>query len=215
MPEDRSGLKQQWRTWAEGLQVKPAVAEDVLTELFQLYQQPYRKYHNLDHISHLLELLARHQDQVQDQALCFFATWFHDAIYRPLSRKNEERSAELAADLMARMGLDSSLIQKVTALILCTRDHKAVNPDQVFFLDMDLAILGSEPQKYQGYAIGVAQESGLPKRTWRVLRNRWLRKMQTRPILFQNQLARQLFETQARENMAAELVHGKEWLSRK
>lgn len=64
------------------------------------YLEPHRKYHTLEHIYNGLSVipdLAFHAGLSSGEMnLIYTAWWFHDAIYWPSAKDNEERSADLA-----------------------------------------------------------------------------------------------------------------------
>jgi predicted metal-dependent HD superfamily phosphohydrolase len=63
-----------------------------------LYQEPHRAYHNLQHIKECLALSGRVREVAAVTEVLTFAIWYHDAIYDPKAKNNEERSADLFAE---------------------------------------------------------------------------------------------------------------------
>ena len=77
------------------------------------------------------------------------AVWFHDAVYD--GQANEERSAALARRALTELGFSASSIADVETLILATKTHAedGLPENACEFLDADLAILGSDPDRYR------------------------------------------------------------------
>ena len=79
---------------------------DEMSQLTTLYTQPHRKYHNINHINDCLAELEQYQIDHPDVRnfnlnqlnWCEKALWYHDAIYNPYSKQNEELSALLFED---------------------------------------------------------------------------------------------------------------------
>ena len=174
------------------------VAEHWLRDLEARYSEPHRHYHTLAHIEHMLELLP-HADETTVAAV-----WFHDAIYD--GPRNEERSAELAAHALRELGFEQ--IALVERMILATKRHEPGDlPDHALaFLDADLAILGSERERYDEYVRQVRQEYAyVPDAQFREARNAILRTFLERPRLFFTGQFFDRFEVKARANLQREL----------
>ncbi|MGB6116973.1 MAG: hypothetical protein WBF87_02015, partial [Mesorhizobium sp.] len=78
--------------------------------------------------------------------------------------------------------------------------------DTRLFLDMDLSILGAEPERYCAYEDEVRREYGwVDDATWRAHRADFLVAFLARERLYSTDLLRETFETRARANMAASL----------
>ena len=172
----------------------PEVAERWAGELETRYSEPHRHYHTLTHIEHLLDLLPHADETV------LAAIWFHDAIYSGAA--NEERSAELARRALTELNFDEDTIANVERLILATKTHDAAHE----FLDADLAILGSDPDRYDDYVAAVRREyAHVPDDAFRAGRNAILRSFLTRPRIYATDAFHERFEAAARKNIEREL----------
>ncbi|PNK61009.1 hypothetical protein [Psychrobacter sp. FDAARGOS_221] len=143
------------------------------------YSEPQRHYHTLTHLAQMFHQFDKHQNQLHNPNAIELAIWYHDIIYDPTQTDNERQSADYfqrvvntcpqLADLVAKQ--NNLLIQQVTALIMMTAKHEVSQADaeleqkitlkvqdSQYFLDMDLAILGSPRQVYQDYARQVRLE---------------------------------------------------------
>ena len=192
-------------------------------DLIARYREPHRRYHTTTHLAHMLgvidalddEATARPGGQSLDAgaAAVRFAAWFHDAVYDigdadGSGLANEELSAQLASDVLRAMGEPQALTAEVARLVRCTADHRFDPGDHnaALLCDADLAILGSEPERYLRYAEEIRDEYRVvPDTLFRAARAAILRGLLDRPAIYHTPRARELFETCARANIAAEL----------
>jgi predicted metal-dependent HD superfamily phosphohydrolase len=126
-----------------------------------LHDEPGRKHHNFEHPLSLFGELVRFRDEVESPLLVGWTILYHDAIYDPRADPgiNEELSARLA-ELETPFFLSAGGVRKVAAYTRATAEHDAAEPDRDldFFLDADLAILGSPPERYREYARDIREE---------------------------------------------------------
>jgi predicted metal-dependent HD superfamily phosphohydrolase len=132
------------------------------------------------------------------------ALWFHDAIYEPMSNSNEERSANWAAEFGGRVGVPSESVARIRAHIMATR-HVAlpVDDDSRLVVDIDLAILGADPSRYDEFDRDVRREyRWVPGIVYRSKRAAILQSFLDRPRIYHAQLAYERFEHNARANLS-------------
>ena len=57
-----------------------------------LYQQQWRKYHTLNHIDKFTTLGTKYYNDgvIKDYVNCLLTIWFHDIIYVPTRKDNED-----------------------------------------------------------------------------------------------------------------------------
>lgn len=191
-----------------GLTDKRTFAQSSVFELVARAYFEREGYHNLDHLSFMFRLLDEYKARLSRPEVVDFAVFYHDVVYLPGSATNEEDSAQRAASDLATMGAGERVIDGVNALVLASKDHK-VNPvfanDSVFFLDSDMAILGSDPESYAKYAQGVARDFKSVKPLLYVAgRQNFLRGLvDTRIFSTAEMYAR--FQDRAQQNIAEEL----------
>jgi predicted metal-dependent HD superfamily phosphohydrolase len=177
--------------------------------LLACYREPHRHYHNLSHIAEMLDIIDRLQDLTPNPHAVRLAVWYHDAIYDPRDKYNEERSAALAGLELERIGVDPEVTRDVQRLILLTKHGpvEEVDADAAVLLDADLAILGARPQRYAAYAQAIRREyAWVPDDAYRLGRSKVLREFLDRPRLFRTDVMFGDREAQARRNMASELA---------
>lgn len=97
------------------------------------YDEPHRFYHNLEHIIRMLKG-ASDLGMLNNDTL-FLAIVFHDIIYNPIRKDNEEKSAELFNYVY-----DGDVVMKreVTRMILDTITHKSDNELSQILIKLDL-----------------------------------------------------------------------------
>ena len=162
-----------------------------------------RFYHTMEHIDEMLTLAdaAGISSPTVDAAV-----WFHDAVYDPGSKHNEELSAELATQFMPRLNLGADDMALVEAMILASKSHRTKDRRIQPFLDLDMAILGARPARYQRYIADIRQEfSHLSDRVFSEGRRDFLEGCLRRKAIFLTPWFHERFEAQARENMQAEM----------
>lgn len=192
-------------------------AESYGRELIARYREPHRRYHTTAHLTHVLDVLdvggLLSSAEGPSAKAVRLAAWFHDAVYdigdeTGSGSTNEERSARLAENVLRAMGSPVALVAEVARLVRCTADHR-VNPDDLnaaALCDADLAILGCDPQSYVRYTEQVRDEyRAVPDAQFRSGRAAILRGLLERSAIYRTPRARELFETAARANIAAEL----------
>ena len=87
-----------------------------LATLQRRYGGGGRHYHNWDHIRALLAHAASVRDSLADPGAVELAIYFHDAVYNPLSRQNETKSAALARRVLATQ-VPTPQVDRVVTLI--------------------------------------------------------------------------------------------------
>jgi predicted metal-dependent HD superfamily phosphohydrolase len=214
---DLNELAIQWEeSWWDDMEVSSysrLYELDRIDPVFELlvtaYTQPDRHYHNLNHIHHLLTILARfNQGKLRDPMAVFLAIWFHDFVYDPQAADNEIQSAKAATELLTNLGASIDLIVHVERLILATQGHQTSPDDfdRCVFLDADLAILGADPDRYQTYARSIRREySWVPDSAYRAGRIQVLENFLQRDKLYYTDLLFTELESKARLNMEGEI----------
>ncbi len=109
-----------------------------------------RPYHNWNHIMQVREVLMWFRDIDKPLDL---AIMYHDAIYAPGAKDNEEQSAELAAKNHPE---HAEFLRKA---ILATKKHEPTGDQKIdMFLDADMSILGMAWEHYDAYRKGIREE---------------------------------------------------------
>lgn len=182
-------------------------APGLFERLLAAWSEPQRHYHTLQHLGECLahfRALAHLPEHPVEVGLALF---FHDAVYAIGRHDNEARSAAWARDEMRAEGLPADMAERVATLVMATC-HDAIPQgiDAQVLVDIDLSILGAAPARFAEYEAQVRREYGhLPEEVFRQGRKAILEQFSARPRLFSTPAARDRWEAQARENLAASL----------
>jgi len=135
------------------------------------------------------------------------ALWFHDAVYDPAAGDNEERSAELAKSCLAEARVSGDIAEIVSRLILATKKHEdGADPDVSLMIDVDLSILGREPNRFLEYEEGIRREySWVPSFLFTSKRNEILEGFLARERIFRTAWFYEKYEAAARRNLESSL----------
>lgn len=173
------------------------MASDLLLPLTRLYLEPHRHYHSLEHIAHMLHAGRDFPlDDVQTMAV-----WFHDAIYDPRSKRNEEDSAELAGRMLRANGWAETDVQRVERIVLDTKLHQPTVDGAAAVLDLDLMSLALPWPEFARNTERIRAEfSHVPEADFRAGRSNFFRGMLARERLFFTPFGQRL-EPLARANL--------------
>ncbi|GLW62325.1 hypothetical protein Arub01_05690 [Actinomadura rubrobrunea] len=173
------------------------------------YSEEHRRYHDREHLVAVLDMVDELARFAADPDLVRLAAWFHDAVYDPARADNEKRSARLARCMLADTDLTPDAVEEVARLVELTESHAPDEDDRNgrVLCDADLAVLGSDPERYAAYAAAVREEySFVPDEVFKAGRARILRSLLDLPVLFHTPTARARFEERARKNISTELT---------
>ena len=182
------------------------MTEELREDLLARWSETHRKHHTVAHLHEMLDAVGLLADAGVDfdREAVELAAWFHDAIYEIGSDDNEDRSAELARELLA----SSPIRDEVARLVLATKTHKVPADDinGAVLSDADLSVLGSEPLRYREYAAAVREEyADVPDAVFKPARAQVLSAL-LEGQLFHTAAGRQRWEDRARRNLAEEIA---------
>ena len=195
--------------WADAWHALSLRAPDGVREaLLVRWAEPHRRYHTLQHLRECLALFAAHRDGAEHAGEVAVALWFHDAIYDTARHDNEAASADWAGRVLRDAGAAADVIARVDALILATRHSQVpATRDERLLVDIDFAILGAAPARFDEYERQIRDEYGfVPEDVFREKRAGILRGFLERPALFATAALGARFEAQARANLAGAIA---------
>lgn len=176
------------------------------------YEEPHRRYHNLRHLTEVLDIVDDLAEEAADISAVRLAAWFHDAVYESGAAhaevSNEEASARLAEQVLPGLGVEASRVAEVARLVRLTEKHVAEDDDRnaAVLFDADLAILAADPDRYAEYTAAVrAEYQEVPDDVFRPARARILEALLSAPTLYRTPSARERLESRARANVTAEI----------
>ncbi len=177
--------------------------DEVYAALAAAWNEPHRVYHGASHLVDCLEQLDGAPAEGADRMVVEAALWFHDAVYNPRATGNETRSAAWASRALAKAGVPPPAGAEVARLILLTRHTApAADPAGSLACDVDLSILGREPDRFAEFERRIrAEYSWVPEDTYRAVRADILEGFLRRSPLFLTSHFRRKYEAQARCNI--------------
>ena len=181
--------------------------------LLAAWDTPQRHYHTLRHLHESLALFEQQAALASRPAEVEIALWFHDAIYDPRAKDNEERSARWADTALAGAGVASEVCSRVAKLVMATR-HEALpaTGDEALLVDIDLAILGAGEERFDEYETEVREEyAWVPGAIFRHKRREILAQFMARPAIYSTPPLRERLEGRARENLRRAVVRLRPW----
>jgi predicted metal-dependent HD superfamily phosphohydrolase len=200
-------LEEAFKSELTRLGVHASMIEHVWSEIYSKYSASSRHYHNLSHLDSLIEMLLPIQDQIKDWRGIVFSVAYHDIVYNPLSKENEEKSAQLAGKRLTQLSLHSEGINKCIAQILATKHHELTDDsDTNHFTDSDLAILGSDAESYLNYTRLIRKEYRyFPDFIYKPGRQKVLTSFLKMEAIFKTEYFGRKYEAQARLNILNEI----------
>ena len=195
-----------WALTAKKLSLDDDTTQNFYASLYGAYSEVQRHYHSIHHIVECLEHFHQIKTYLDDTLSVELAIWFHDVIYNPQANDNEQQSADYMLRMLENV-LGSEQIAKIYAWILATKAHASTtDTDLAYLLDIDLAILASDPMRFAEYERQIQQEyawvepSLYVKKRQQVLRHF----LETQP-LYQTPFFQKRYERQAKQNLAQAL----------
>lgn len=183
-------------------------AEPVFFDLEARCSEEGRAYHNLAHIAHCLDELRGYPGDLAQIDAVEYALWFHDAVYDPRAKDNEERSAGLASETARKAGLPEEFANQAARLILAT-NHVATpdSPEAELLVDIDLSILGQPEAVFNRYEHEIRREyAWVPEGEFARGRSRVLEAFASRPSIYSTPFFRAKYESAARANLARSII---------
>ncbi len=172
------------------------------------WNEPHRVYHTLRHLRECLEHFARVRESAQDLDVVESAMWFHDAIHDARRDDNEHQSALLAREMLLARGVAPAQIARVEAIILATRHAgPSEDPDAQLVCDIDLAVLGAAPPRFDQYERDVrAEYAWVPLPIFRVKRAEILMRFLATARIYQTEAFHEQYDEPARHNLSRSLA---------
>jgi predicted metal-dependent HD superfamily phosphohydrolase len=187
-------LTARWQRLASTWGAAPAVVDAVYRHVVTRYGEPHRRYHTLEHIAEVLAVV----DELDGGIEVEWAAWLHDVIHDVHAVDSEARSAGYAGEVLAQLRAPEDTIKEVQRLIELSATHAVVGGDKhgAVFVEADLAILASSPDRYDRYVRDVrAEYAHVDDDGWRTGRGAVL-----------ESLLASVTDERARSNLARELA---------
>lgn len=202
-------LKKQWYQLATKYTNKSNLIDLLWNEIEKQYTQKVRHYHNFHHIKNMLLQAKNNKNSIVNYDAFLFSIWYHDIVYKPTKKDNEQKSAYLALKRLKHLNLDKKQYRIIQSLIVSTNKHQIVLPnnnDNALLLDIDLSILGSNWVTYQTYIKSIRKEYAIyPNFLYKKGRKKVLMLFLERENLYFTDIYKKIYESKARENLLKEI----------
>lgn len=191
--------------------------DKLFSDVVRCYSARGRHYHDMGHIYYMcskLEMIKYLKVKLNNPIALFIAIIYHDIIYNPLKKDNEEKSAQYFNDNVAiPLKLDLALVVKINCAIRATKhdeESKKIyenDTDIKYLLDIDLSILGNPYQsRYEWYRKGVRKEYKIyPKVLYNPGRKKVLEGFLNRERIYLTKIFFDACEKKARKNLQNEI----------
>ena len=132
--------------------------EEEFDMILKYYHESHRKYHNINHIKDCLEKCSLNEETRLNHEL-HLAFWYHDIVYKPFKKNNEQKSVDLATSFIKKQTDDHGMSDRVGNLIMATLHNKEPKIiDEAYMMDIDISILGSNEETYIEYTKNIRKE---------------------------------------------------------
>jgi predicted metal-dependent HD superfamily phosphohydrolase len=117
------------------------------SEVRRRYSEPQRHFHTTNHLNDVLrQIFGTSFQNLEDLVSMVISGVFHDIIYDPKRKDNEERCVELLDDYTDISSIEEkekveSIIEKSKKIILATKSHDKIHELISVFNDIDCSIL--------------------------------------------------------------------------
>jgi len=183
------------------------------------YMEPHRRYHVLEHITHVLRELDGVRATLERPAEAYWKAMDHDVVYETMRdgkpvTTNEINSASFNQTTLRKAGIPWDVYTRIGNGIMATKDHATthLHRDDQLLVCADLAILGAHDPQYRQYARDVEWEwrynGQLSERQYLEGRiSLFLEPFLARPLIFPVEPFTHRYEARAKVNLRRELEH--------
>lgn len=201
---------------AIGSSASKELLQQAYQELIECWSQKRRHFHNLSHLSSILQHLDSLSSSTHDIDLVRIAAWYHGIVFndslsdvsRRMGGEDAEASAQLAATKLAQLGVPKPNLERVQDLILKLRRGADLKTDidaQVL-CDAEFSVLAAIPQDYRAYRDLIRREySHVTEKNYTIGRLKIVASLLSRPAIFTSPLGAS-WESAARQNLEGEFA---------
>jgi predicted metal-dependent HD superfamily phosphohydrolase len=111
--------------------LKTYIRESFINSLYNLWDDPKRKYHNIDHLKNVLAYIEKNRNSITsyDRYISLIlAAFFHDAWYDPKNNFNEDKSIDLLFRNYTH--LNKAILHEAIKLIETTK-HRVIPSEKL------------------------------------------------------------------------------------
>ncbi|XP_078034415.1 uncharacterized protein LOC144468667 [Augochlora pura] len=191
------------------------VCDTWFTKLQEVYSEEKRTYHNLDSLREKLNCYYEIKDNLKNPQAVLLALFFQNFEYDPKALDGENKNLEHFNTFADEASIGEELKEEASELLKVAATHSTDahkiggafgGEDAHYFLDLDMAVLGSSPESYAEYREKIRGEySFLSEPMYTALRLKVLQNFVQIPNIFASKEFREKYEEQARQNIQAEV----------
>lgn len=178
-------------------------SKTVHKQLLASYREPQRVYHALSHIEHCLKKVDEVKSLVQNPEALELSIWFHDVIYTPGAKNNEQLSADYFTQLTTNI-FSKACGQMINENIMATlhNDNERLSGDTRYMVDIDLSSFGLPWDEFMQDSENVRLERpDLSFKDSLLGQLNFKRGLLKRPQFFRTKFFKQHYEAQAQKNL--------------
>ncbi|MCG8327696.1 MAG: hypothetical protein MI974_08430 [Chitinophagales bacterium] len=207
--KENKDIKAKWHQLLNHFQVAPNMQENLWEEIEKHYNSKNRHYHNLTHLSNMIEEFEKYEAKIEHKELLLFSIFYHDIIYNPIRKDNELKSAEKMKFRLKQINISEEIIDSCFRQILQTQSHQisgSNSTDDKYLLDFDLEILGKDWETYKEYTQQIRKEYWMyPMPVYKKGRKAAMTQFLEREFIYCTEVYREQKEYQARMNIMREI----------
>ncbi len=143
------------------------------------YTEHHRRYHTLEHIAHMFNAARDHDIKLSPAQIQ--AIWWHDVVYIPGSKTNEEDSVAL---MRKHCAIDSAT-EKASQIIMDTKNHVPSSAESAVVCDLDMFGFVENIQKHSSINAQIEEEfmlGGISLDEYREGRTKFLNELLSKPV---------------------------------
>lgn len=210
-----ASIEESWKEATDGLD--SGICDTWFRKVQEAYSEEKRTYHNLDSLRDKLNCYYEIKDNLKNPQAVLLALFFQNFEYDPKALDGENKNLEhfnTFAD-EAEIPTDAVLREETCELLKVAATHSTDahkiggafgGEDAHYFLDLDMAVLGSSPENYAEYREKIRGEyCFLSEPMYTALRLKVLQNFVQIPNIFATKEFREKYEEQARQNIQTEV----------
>jgi predicted metal-dependent HD superfamily phosphohydrolase len=198
-------LKERFEDLLEKIGFSIETINSLWLDLEKVYSSKSRHYHNLTHLEEMINLYDIHYSNLQFPDEVLFSIFYHDYVYKVTRKDNELKSAEHALSILPSNTKVNK--QLVFDMICATQLHQHNKMEDInWLIDFDLKILSKDWEDYKIYCLQIRKEYKIyPNILYNLGRKKALEHFLENENIYQTEVFRKQYETQARTNIQKEI----------